>query len=186
MTHIIVNVIYFLTMILLLVATVWIVFSLLRSTLFGHAPFIPVMDHAIDPILSELDLGQDSLFIEIGCGNGKVLVAATQKFPQTKMIGIEHDLVPYFIARFNTRKLPNVSIVRQNFFSYDFSKATHLFAYLLPGVMDDLGGKLDRELQPGTILVSCDFKISRKQPLRIVTVSAKKSDLAKNLFIYKW
>jgi len=179
-------VVYLIVIIFCFCAAIWLCASLVHLIL-GDAPFVPVMDHALKPIVELLDLDDASTFVEVGCGDGKVLVAASVKFPQVRMIGIERNLVPYLLARFKTRNLPNVEIVRQDIFTYDFSAATHLYTYLFPAVMNGLYGRFQSQLQPGTVLISCDFMFSEKYPVRSIDIApSDKTILAKRLHVYRW
>ena len=40
--------------------------------------------------------------------------------------------------------------------------------YLFPGLMDKLLPKLEKELSPGTILVSVSFSFSKREPERVI------------------
>jgi SAM-dependent methyltransferase len=168
-----------------LIAT-WLCFSLIKLVQ-GEAPFVPVMDHALDQIVSELELNNDSYFLELGCGDGKVLIAATKLFPKTTMVGIERSLIPYLIAKWKTRNLKNVTIIRGDIFDYNPSSATHVYTYLFPVIMDRLLPHLEHYVHNGTKLVSCDFAFTKKQPLRSVQIHhPDRSGLARKLHIYKF
>ncbi len=66
----------------------------------------------------------------------------------------------------------------------DISDATHIFVYLFPRIIDDLFAKFEKELKPGTRVVSCDFPFSKRQPNQIIELLATKHQLNKKLYIY--
>ncbi len=165
---------------------VWLVSSLIQLVL-GDAPFVPVADHAVAPLIKELNLNKTSVLIDIGCGNGKVLAAASRQFPDTQMVGIERNIAPYLMACWHTRRFKNVTITRKDFFACDFSQATHLYTYLFPKIMDQLLPQIQHQIRPGTVLVSCDFPFSEKAPIRTVDMeSSGKKTLAKKLYVYEF
>ncbi len=186
---------YVLLFVVMIVATAWLLISVIQ-VLFGVSPFIPVQNHALDAIVSEIavnGLGNSSetltdrtpLLIDIGCGDAKVLVHASRKFPTLRMIGIERNPLPYLIAQWKTRNHPNIQIVRADLFHYDYSKATHLYAYLFPEVMDRLLPRLKNQVAPGTALVSCDFPFSQKEAVRVQEIApGQKKTFAKKLLTY--
>lgn len=128
-----------------------------------------------------------SRFYDLGCGDGRMLRAIAQANPQTACIGIEMRHVPYFLARLKQWRapLPNVTYRFGNFYSMDLSDATHLYTYLYPEVMVKLQPKLQRELAPGTRLVSLDFYFTQKEALQTVPVQAATArQLGKTFYVY--
>ena len=55
-------------------------------------------------------------------------------------------------------RLKNTSIVRENIFDVDLSDATVVICYLLQETNDKLQEKFERELKPGTKVVSVAFE----------------------------
>lgn len=179
-------VVYLIFFVICIGIALWLVQSLIHMIL-GNAPFVPVQDHALSVIINELELNDESVFIDIGCGNAKVLVAASRQFPNTKMIGIEYSIIPYLLALWNTRTIPTISIVRNNLFAYDFSRATHLYAYLFPNMMPQLYRHLSDQVAPGTMLISCDFKFAEKQPVKTIDLlPGQQTLLSRKLYMYRW
>ena len=79
-----------------------------------------------------------------------------------------------------------IEIRRQDFFTANLSEATHLFTYLYPHVMDDLLPKLDKELKPGTRLVSISYKFTTRQPNVTIDLKRNPYKLARTLYIYEF
>jgi SAM-dependent methyltransferase len=53
-------------------------------------PYVPIPYRAIGPILSRLNLGPNDVFVDVGCGKGRVLCCASRS-PVRKVIGIDFD-----------------------------------------------------------------------------------------------
>ena len=50
--------------------------------------------------------------------------------------------------------------------------------------MDSLLPKFEKELKPGTKVISCDFKFSKKEPTKVIHLKANKSALNRTLYVY--
>ena len=65
--------------------------------------------------------------------------------------------MPYWVARFRTRNVPNVRIRRADFHRCDLRDADAITCYLLIGAMPRVASLLDSALKPGTPVVSLSF-----------------------------
>ncbi len=154
-------------------------------------PFIPVPHSVLPDIYKALGLSEGSVLYDLGCGDGRVLFFSAQKNKQGTYIGIENGAFPLLVARFQSwynrmRGKGTAHILDQDFFKRDLSDATHVFTYLYPNVMDDLLPKLDRELAPGTRLVSMTFKFTHKKPVAEIQLDRSSYKLARTLSIYEF
>lgn len=53
-------------------------------------PYIPIPYRAIFPILSTVALGPDDVFVDVGCGKGRMVCCAS-RWPAREVIGIDFD-----------------------------------------------------------------------------------------------
>lgn len=149
-------------------------------------PFVPVFGMIMKDIVHAFDLKPGDRFYDLGSGDGRVLLSISKAFPETTCIGIEYDWMPYAIAKIRCHNKRNIHLQRGDFFQADLSAATHIFTFLFPEAMDLLLPKLQRELRPGTRLISCDFKLADKEPVRIIDLGRKDKDLCKTLYVYEF
>lgn len=159
--------------------------------LTSRVPFIPVPNSILQQIEKSLDTHTGDIVYDLGCGDGRVLLYMARKNKDIQYIGIENGPFPYILAKFGAwldrvRGKSNVQIIHGDFFAHDLSKATHIFAYLYPQVMDDMLGKFDRELRPGTRLVSASFKFTLKKEIGEVDPARGAKQLARKLYIYEF
>jgi len=153
----------------------------------GEAPYVPVSGKAIPEIIKALDIKKDSVVYDLGCGDGRVLFAAHKFQPKAVYVGLEKNLAIFLCAWIRARRLKksdSVKIFKKDFFSKDISEATHVFTYLMPKMMKNLAPKFQKELAPGTRLVSCDFPISRKEPSQIIELRKDGYSPFYKLFVY--
>jgi SAM-dependent methyltransferase len=132
--------------------------------LFG-APYLPTHAKQTQLSLELLNLKKGQTLYELGCGDGKVLIAAAMD--GYRAVGYELNPLLFAVAWLRTlryRKL--VSVRLGNFWNADFSEADGVYVFLLDRFMHRLDAKLSRELKQGTRLVSYTFQIPGKKPVQ--------------------
>jgi hypothetical protein len=167
----------------LLIAYCSIFTVFLVSSVFTHAPFIPVKKSAVGEIIETLHLQPGSVLYDLGCGDARVLTAALLAHNDISAVGIEKNLIPYFFARWKTRKT-KIEIQNKNFLKTDLRNATHIYIYLLPAVVHALFFKFQKECRPGTRIVSCDFYPQGITPDEIIDLPPSVNKLCKKLYVY--
>lgn len=103
---------------------------------------------------------------DLGCGDGRIVIAATQKFG-ARSVGIDIDPERIQESRENAAKAGVESLVRfieQDLFQADIHEANVVSLYLLTSVNLRLRPKLLRELRPGTRLVSHNYGMDEWKP----------------------
>ncbi len=151
----------------------------------ADAPFVPIPKDLEDEIVENLGLNSESVFYDLGCGDGRILIKAVEKYPGIKCVGVEIAYLPYSLAKFYTRKYKNIEIRRQNVFKTDLTSATHIFAYLYPKAMTELWPIVKEQCKPGTILMSCDFEVENVQPNKIIQTKITNSKRGQRLSVYE-
>jgi SAM-dependent methyltransferase len=119
-------------------------------------PYEPSSEEVVKAMLEIAQVGKDDLVYDLGCGDGRIVIAAAQK---TGAHGVGIDLDPERIKESleNARKANvtnRVQFFQRDLFETDISKATVVMLYLWPEVNLKLRPKLLRELKPGTRVVS--------------------------------
>ncbi|HBD24901.1 MAG: hypothetical protein A2566_00930 [Candidatus Zambryskibacteria bacterium RIFOXYD1_FULL_40_13] len=179
----------FLYLIFLLVAfflSIFFVFFMLAqtiSTLLGDVPYIPIPKITEKNVIEVLKLDNNSVFYDLGCGDGRVLLRAVEQFPQIRAVGVDIGFIPFFLAKFYIRKYKNISIKRENIYKTDIHDATHIFLYLYPKVVDRIFVNILKQCKPGTKIVSCDFELIDVTPTEIINLETK-ALRGKTLFVY--
>lgn len=164
-------------------------FLLAWSAVFTRAPFVPLPKKALPSVVQALNLQPGDKLYDLGCGDGRVLIAAWRSQPQAQYIGIDKDWLPSICNHWQLWRAgrpSQIKILRKNFFKQDLSDATHIFVYLFPKLMNDLLPKLTAELKPGTKVISCDFVFEHKQTSQIIDLHRPKNTLAKKLYVYEF
>lgn len=161
------------------------------SIAIAKVPFVSVSSAVLKNIEENLDIKDGSIVYDLGCGDGKVLFFLAKKYINVKFIGIENSLFPYMMASFSNfwfkkRYQDNVLIIKKDFFDVNLSKATHIFTYLFPNIMDDLLSKFNNELNSGTRLVSVSFKFTLKKESKEIDLNRSKYKLSRKIYVYEF
>lgn len=160
--------------ILTVIAVLKITFALLTGlSLFktGGAVFTTTHSSKIKKILDTLPMHVGQVVYDLGCGDGRFLIAASKKYKVTA-IGYEINPWPYLLSRLRIGIWhANVSVRFQDFWKADLSKADIVFCYLFPDIMERLKEKLSEELKLGAKIISCNFGIPGWKPDTIIASS---------------
>ncbi len=178
------HIVYILSLFLLL--CVLIVY--LQSLLLTRVPFLWLSQKKLPEILDALKLTSSAVLYDLGCGDARVLFAATRRVPNARCVGVDVALAAYLLARLRRWYVgnpKNVTLIKANFFNLDLSNATHIYCYLYPNVMDELHQKFLKQLKPGTRVISCDFEIAHKTAIEVIQFK-KNSRLGKSLYVYEY
>ena len=119
-------------------------------------PFVRSGDEIVDEMLRVARVGRDDIVYDLGCGDGRIVIAAAREFG-ARAIGIDIDPQRIAEARENARAAGVERRIRfeaQDLFTTDIRDASVVMLFLWPGVNLSLRPKLMRELAPGTRVVS--------------------------------
>jgi SAM-dependent methyltransferase len=146
---------------LLLVASlVLICFSVV--ILFG-APYLPTLTPQVQAALELADLQPGDTLLELGCGDGKVLLAAARQ----GLNAVGYELNPFMavIAWLRTRRYRRqVRVIWGNLWSQPWPEAEAIFVFLLESFMTKLDKKIMQYKHRPIKLVSFAFRIPGRQP----------------------
>jgi predicted RNA methylase len=130
--------------------------------------------------LHEAGLPDQAVICDLGAGWGSLLVALAQAFPRARIVGIEWSPLPCWIARLRTRGLPNVRVLRGNFYDHDVRDAQAVTSYLMRKPMPRLARFLDGALANDTPVVALAFWFRDRQP------SAVRQGRLGGAALYRW
>lgn len=134
--------------------------------LFG-APYLPTLKRQQNIALDLLDLKAGQTLIELGSGDGRVLLAAAKR--GLEVIGYEINPLLFLISLFITFKYRRqVKIILGNYWRADWSKADGLYVFLLAKYMKKLDKKITQSSSKKIKVVSYAFKIPNRPIIKQV------------------
>ncbi len=119
--------------------------------------WVPTQDALVTKMLDMVKLTTNDYVIDLGSGDGRIVIAAAKR--GATALGIEYNPDMVELSKFNAEKegvTAKAKFEKADIFQTDFSKATVITMYLLP----DLNMKLRPtilKMKPGTRVVSHDF-----------------------------
>ena len=134
----------------------------------GEVPFVPTPVEVADRMLEMARVKPGDLVYDLGSGDGAIIIRAARRFG-ARGVGIEIDADLVRKARNNARqeKLEHLVEFRiQDALTVDISPATVVTLYMLPEFNAKLRSIFDRQLKPGSRVVSHDFPIEGWVPDR--------------------
>jgi predicted RNA methylase len=133
------------------------------------APAYPTPETVVDQMLTIAQVRPGEVVYDLGCGDGRIVIAAAQKF-KAHAVGIEirRDIYEHTLAKVASLGLSDqVKIVQGNALSYDLSPADVVTLYLLTSSNERLKPVLLKYLRPNARVVSHDFEIRGWKPITI-------------------
>ncbi len=126
--------------------------------------WVPTPQELVDTMLSIAGVTTDDFVIDLGSGDGRLVITAAKR--GACALGIEYnpDLVALSRINADIEGVSNkVEFIEADFFEYDLSDATVITMFLLPEINLKLRPRL-LELKPGTRIVSNTFTMGEWEP----------------------
>lgn len=144
----------------LLLTAVFLLFAFV--ILFG-APFLPTLKPHVSKALDLIDLKPGQMLLELGSGDGRLLIAAAER--GINVIGYELNPLLVIYSWLRTRRYGRrVRVVWGNYWSKKLPPSDGIFVFLLNPYMSKLDKKIVQEFSSPVKLVSFAFKIPGRKP----------------------
>jgi ribosomal protein L11 methylase PrmA len=139
------------------------------------APTVPTPTSIVDEIMTLAAVDRDDYVIDLGSGDGRIVIAAVARYHARGGLGVDIDKQSVAISKENAVKAgvaDRVKFYERDLFDTDVSEATVVTVYLLPSIMGKVEKKLRAELKPGTRVVVHDFPFPDWQPEKAIMVES--------------
>jgi len=148
-------------------------------------PFVPSPHDVVEKMLSLADPRPDELLIDLGSGDGRIVLSAAEKY-RCSALGVEIDkeLVEKAQEKIRRKSLTNAQIIRRNLFDFDISKADVVALYLLPSTLEILKPKL-LSLKKGARIICHDFAIPGVEPSDVVAMKSFFTNRIHKIYLYE-
>jgi hypothetical protein len=175
-----------LAFLLLLTIGVILLFASVVFHLKCRVPFVPTPRRVIKAMIDLGELREGQLVLDLGAGDGRILSAAKRRCPGIRAIGYEGAIGVWLLARIRLWFLRDgVDVRREDFLKIDLSGANVIFLYLCIDPLRLLAPKFQRELRPGTRVISHAFRLPGIEPDFIHEVPMMLGGKTK-VFVYEW
>jgi SAM-dependent methyltransferase len=152
---------------LFLVLLVGIPVAAQESEVHRDVPYVPTPPEVVEAMLKLGNARDGDIHYDLGCGDGRIVILAVQKFGAAR--GTGYDIDPQRIKEANDNAelagvTDKVKFILGNLFEADFHDASIVTLYLLPEVNLRLRPKLLKDLKVGSRIVSHQFDMGDWEP----------------------
>lgn len=138
-------------------------------------PFVPIPEDVIPVMLRLASLKPDETLVDLGSGDGRILIAAAEQFG-ARRVGVEVREALVRECRKKVRQMglsERVKISRRRFKDVSLRKADVVAVYLSSYTLGLLETKFRKELRRGCRIVTFDFQIFGWEPARELSFTPK-------------
>jgi len=133
--------------------------------------WVPTPDALVNRMLKMAQVTPDDVVVDLGSGDGKIVIAAARDF-KARSLGVEFNPDMVSLSRRNAQTAgvgDRARFEQGDIFTFDYSNATVVTMYLLPGLNLKLRPTL-LKMKPGTRLVTHQFTMGSWEPDDTTTV----------------
>jgi precorrin-6B methylase 2 len=137
--------------------------------------FVPTPQEVVDAMLKLAKVGPNDVIYDLGSGDGRIPITAARTY-KARGVGIDIDPQRIREATENLKAAgvgDRVRFLNQDLFTTDISEATVVTLYLLPSLNLKVLPKLNKELKPGTRVVSHAFDMGDIKPEQTQNVNGR-------------
>lgn len=138
--------------------------------------FVPTPEPVVKQMLTMAKVGPNDVVYDLGCGDGRIPIAAVRDFGAKSAVCVDIDPVRIKEARANVKRAgleDKIEVRHADLFKVDTSPASVVTLYLLESLNVKLRPKLQRELKAGSRIVSQSFSMGDWKPVAQATVEEK-------------
>lgn len=160
---------------------------IINSTLYGHD--LSTSHRVIRELIKIIKRHQLTVgtFYDLGSGWGKVVLTIKKELPHIKVYGIDKDRLRIFLAKLKAVMLgQKIVLSSRDILKADLGQADIIYCYLWYDLMPALEKKLQRELKPGTVVVTNTVNFPNWQPRQKIVTNPKITNPPnfETLFVY--
>lgn len=141
----------------------YVLLSIFWPLLTGGACYTPTPRNKTKLAMEMAKVGPHDVFYDLGCGTGSVLAEAKRR--GADVVGIEVEPLRWLVCKLRVR---GGKVILRNMFKVPLHDATVVFLFQCLNANTKLKGKLERELKPGTKVVSYAWKIDGWKPTMVI------------------
>jgi SAM-dependent methyltransferase len=149
------------------------------------APYVPTPSDVVDRMLALAKVGPRDVVYDLGCGDGRIVIAAAQKFG-ARGVGVDIDANLINQADANAKAAGvdrRVKFLVQDAMTVDVSDATVVTLYLLSASNVKLRPILTRQLRRGGRIVSHSFAMGDWEP-EVVDTFKDSNGTSRTLYLW--
>ena len=150
----------FLWLVAIVLVVVWL------GIVWVGPPYVPTHQKQLDQLFDQLNIGKDDHVVDLGAGDGRVLLAAVRRGAAAS--GVELNPFLVWIARWRLRQHPRAAIRLGDIWHYRLPRdTTYVYVFFAHKFMPRLKQFLEMQGRP-VRLVSYGFSLPGKKPTQVL------------------
>jgi uncharacterized protein (TIGR03000 family) len=142
--------------------------------------YVPTPSEIVEQMLKLAEVGKDDIVYDLGCGDGRIVVTAVDKFGAKRGVGVDLDPQRIQESKANARdhKVEDRVEIRQGdvLDIKDLSTASVVTLYMSDDLNLRLRPILQKTLKPGARVVSHRFTMGDWKPFKTITVTDREGE----------
>lgn len=143
------------------------VYQIYINFLQPGAIYYPTTDSSVAQMLKLCQAGSKDTLIDLGSGDGRILIAAAK----IGTVAIGYEINPFLVLK-SRRYIREAGLEKlatvywKSFWKADFSRATIVTVYLFPHLMNRLQRLLEKKVDYPILVVANDYPFTKKNPVK--------------------
>ena len=148
---------------------------------------MPSSRKAVATFISLIPDTTDGKIVDLGSGWGSLAYPIAKNFPDAEVIGCELSPIPWLYSRLKGVfvQRPNLTLHRRSVFDADLTDVDVVVVYLHPAAMRKLGPKFERELRPGTLVLSNTFAVPTWEAAQTIHLGKSWLSTSNDIYVYR-
>lgn len=155
---------------------IWLVLLIVFAMLFlptfwtrvPYYPSTPVIYKKIEEILPQ---GKPFRFLDIGCGDSRLLCFLARQFPAGQFEGVDLSPTAILGSKVAARGINNLTVSFGDYWKKNFGEYDFVYAFLSPTPMPEIENKAARELKHKALLLVNSFELPNWKPKRTIAIN---------------
>jgi len=152
--------------------------------------YVPTPTEFIDAMMKLGKVGKNDVVYDLGCGDGRIVIAAVSKYGAKRGVGIDLDQKRLDECKENAEKAKvtdKLEFRKGDVMKVpDLDKATVVCIYLSDGLNEQLWPILQKNCKPGTRIVTHRFKMGKHEPEKSVDVESDEAGFHYKEQVHLW
>lgn len=124
-----------------------------------QVPFVTTASDTVKDLLSLLENKPIHHAIDLGSGDGRVILELAKRNIQVSGYEIKSPLVKRTQQRIRELGLTNIEVFEKDFWGVDLAPFDLIYIYGMTTIMGRLEEKLEKEAKPGTLIITNVFSL---------------------------
>jgi SAM-dependent methyltransferase len=153
----------FVCIVLFIILALFFYYTVITSAF--SAPYVPTSGRDIPDALAKARLKKGQVFVDLGSGDGKVVIYAVKKY-QVSGTGVEVNPFLVLFSRLWAKllNLRSAYFYKRDLFSYPLKEVDVVYLFLMPKMLKKLSPRIKTECRKGTLIICRGFGLPGFKP----------------------